>query len=512
VTAGPGAGAAPLPENPDQVIIAGAGPAGLMLAAELALRAVPVLVLDQAAEPRRDAPGMAINLSAAELLEQRGLLARLGPDAIPVPIAHFALLPLDLSRLSEHHLSSHQVAQDRLEAMLARAATELGAAIARGRRVTAVTQDSGEVSVMVSGGVAGGEVVRGRFLAGCDGADSTVRRLAGIGSTVTDAPFYGLIGQFRTDLSQLAPEHFGVRYCASGGQFMGVPLGPEEIRFVTAEFGAAPGDPAAAATPAELAARIGALTGVPVASLGEPRWLRRYRNPTGYAERYRAGRVFIAGDAARSHFPLNGLALNAALEDAVNLGWKLAAEIDGWAPPGLLDSYSAERQPEGRRAVQTIAAQLALSGPAATTGPLRELFSGLLGLRQVNHDLLYLVTGIDVRYPRGGPGAHPITGYRLPPVPLDAGTLAGALTPGRGVLAVFGGDPAGGPDLSGWAGRVDVVTARAPMPEIGPVTVLLRPDGRVAWAGPHPDGAGLDGPDDPDGLAAALRTWFGRAA
>ncbi|MCD0451735.1 FAD-dependent monooxygenase [Actinocorallia sp. API 0066] len=484
------------------VVIVGAGPAGLTLAAELGLLGVPAVVLERSAEPRTDAPGVAINVSAAELLDQRGLLDPLRADATAFPIAHYSLLTLDLGHLSAEHETSFQVPQSAVERVLAARAVELGADLRYGHEVTGLVQDDDGVTLTVS--TADGErTLRARYAVGADGADGVVRTLAGIGFDLVDEPFAGLIGEFTVDYAEVAVQHLGVHYSPAGGHFMGIPLGPDLLRVVTAEFTRSPADPAAEPDLDELIERADALTSQALRTK-ETLWLRRYTNPTGVAESYRAGRVLLAGDAAHSHFPLNGQAITTGIEDAFNLGWKLAAVLAGHGTDDLLDTYDAERRPIGRQVVDSVRAQVALSGPEEEIGPLRELFGRLIGLEPVNRRLLYEVTNVAVYYPVPGVPHHRLLGFRLPPVPLttSAGpvTLAETLHEGRGVLLDFSGGAAGLTALAGWAGRVGVVTAE-PVAKIDAPVVLLRPDGHVAWAGPAEAAA--------EGLPPILGTWFG---
>lgn len=491
-------------EKNEDVVIVGAGPAGLMLAFELGLQGVRAVVLERRAEPRDDSPGVAINLSTAELLDQRGLLARLGDDAVPFPVAHFSLLPLELDDFSKHHLPAHQLSQPTLERMLEAAAVEHGARIRRGHELVRLEQD--DTGVVVTVRTAGGEhTIRSRFVVGCDGTEGAVRESAGIGFIDADRPFYGLAAEVPVAFDGLPVELLGVHYVSTGAHFMGIPIGSDRLRVVTAEFDTEPPSDEVPVDLAEVAQRTRELTGKDLVPTGAPYWLKRYRNPTGYAESFRSGRVLLAGDAAHSHFPLNGLALNLGIEDAVNLGWKLAAEIDGWAPTGLLDSYDGERRPVGRAIVENVRAQVALSGPEEKVGPLRELLGELIRLKPVHRRLLYTITGISMRYPVTGDTPHTVQGFRLPPFTFatadGAVTAADLLRTGRGILAEFtAGEPSRIPDITQWSHRVDSVVSPTPMPEIGAVTVLIRPDGRVAWAA---DAA------DESGMRDALEDWFG---
>jgi hypothetical protein len=255
-------------------------------------------------------------------------------------------------------------------------------------------------------------------------------------------------------------------------------------------------------TVGELRAAAERITGT-AQELAEPTWAYRYANRTRLVSRYRDGRVFLAGDAAHVHYFAAGHGVTTGLHDAVNLGWKLAAEVHGHAPAGLLETYHAERHPVGRRACVSAEAQLALLYPPERVAPLRELFGELVRFPDVNRHLVGVVT--DVRYPfeETGTPAHPLLGAPAPDVPLKTPdgetTLAATLRSGRGVvLDLRGRNGAGG--VSGWEDRVDLVTA-APVTELEAARLLIRPDGHVAWAETEDAGD--------ESLRAALTTWFG---
>ena len=478
----------------DTVIIVGAGPIGLLLATELGLAGTPAVVLERRAEPDPRSPAMAINGATVELLDQRGLLDPLREHTLVLPAAHFSHLWLDLTPLAGRHEPSLVVPQWRIEQLLEARAAELGVDVRRGVEVTGLEQDDTGVTVTTSTGD-----VRGAYVVGADGWDSTVRRLAGIGFPLRESQFYGLIGDLEADWSSLQPGQVGASYSPAGGTYAGTPTQPGTVRIATAEWGVSPEDPDAPVTLEELNTRVKRLTGTEFAG-ATPRWLARTTNPTANAETYRSGRVFLAGDAAHVFFPFNGQRLSTGFQDALNLGWKLAADLRGDAPEGLLDTYHAERHPAGAWAVANVAAQEALVDPTASTQPLREVFTRLIGLGDSNRFLAETVMGLGVRYPVGD-GA--LLGDRLPHVPLktseEESSVAAVLRSGRGVLLLLSGDATA---AAGYADRVDVVTAAA-TEAIPAGAVLLRPDGHVAWT----DTAEREG-TGPD-LATALRTWFG---
>jgi 2-polyprenyl-6-methoxyphenol hydroxylase-like FAD-dependent oxidoreductase len=475
----------------DTVVIAGAGPTGLMLACELGLSGVDTVVLETRAEPRQDAPGMAINAGVIELLDQRGLMAPVRMGTRSLPTVHFAMLPLDATKLARHE-DTVLVLQSRLERVLAGRAAELGVDIRRGHEVVAVEQDAGGVTVTARTAT-GEERVRARYLVGCDGRDSAVRELAGIGFPGVDPPFHGLVGDVEVSYFDLLPSQLGAHLCPSGGHYAGAPLEEGVLRVVTAEFGRRP--PEGEVTLDELRAAVRRLTGTDLKA-GAVRWLTRYGNPTRNAEKYQQGAVFLAGDAAHIHFPLNGQGIATGVYDAVNLGWKLAAELHGWAPADLLTSYHTERHPVGEWTCTNVRAQIELCYPPEKVAPIREFLLGLRQVDTINEHLIELVTGLGVRYPIGD---HPLAGRRLPHVPLGATSVPELLHGGRGVLLDLSDGHARLPDVTGWHDRIDVVTAPSTQ-DIDAAAVLLRPDGHVAWAGDDGTTAGLE---------TAVKAWFG---
>jgi bifunctional hydroxylase/dehydrase len=478
----------------ETVAIAGAGPVGLMLAGELALAGIPAVVLERSPEPRTVSLGMAINSTVVELLHQRGLMDALREDGLEWSQAHFAQLWLDPTRLNEPHEYTYLLPQTRLEQRLEEWASDLGAKVRRGVEVEDFEQDPAGVRVRGAGGE---ETIDCSYLVGCDGARSTVRDRAGIGFPGAEFPFYGITGDF--ELTDELTAHFGVHQCETG-LFTVAPAEAGRLRVSTGEFDVLPPAPDEPVTVAELRDRITGLTGVELTDL-RPVWMVRWHDETRQAAAYRSGRVLLAGDAAHVHFPLGGQALSTGIEDAVNLGWKLAAELAGHAPDGLLDSYHAERHPVGARACLTTRAQAALMRPLSQVGPLREVLTELIAFDEVNDYLVRMAAGLDVRYPMAG-ASHPLAGTRLPNAALrtaDGDTdVSRLLHAGRGVLLDLSPEPLSA--LGDWADRIDLVRAE-PTPTIAAHRLLLRPDGRVAWAGGTEPGA--------DGLSAAIRAWFG---
>ncbi|MFI6001376.1 monooxygenase [Streptomyces sp. NPDC051366] len=476
------------------VIVVGAGPTGLMLAGELALAGVRTRVVERRDAPQQDSRALTLHPRSVELMDQRGLAGRFLTLGRTVPGWHFAGLDtqLDFGALDSRHAYTLFLAQARTEALLEERARELGVEIRRGYETTGLRQDRDGVEVDVRG-PAGLETVRARYVAGCDGGRSIVRQEAGIDFPGTAETLTGILGDFTV----ADPDSLG-RARAKG--VLAIPLEGGLTRFVLI-------DPERMRTPAGEPATVEEFRDSLVRICGSdcgidrPRWLSRFGNATRLAERYRSDRVLLAGDAAHIHFPAAGQGLNTGLQDAMNLGWKLAAEIRGWAPPGLLDTYHDERYPVGlavteNTEVQTLLAELTLvpsyQRPAAA---LRKLLEDLLGIKEVNRRLAGLVSALGVGYPAADPGADPLVGARMPDIALSiAGSTASRayelLHEGRFVLLNlaeeqdFDVDGGAGGD-GGWADRVTAVTTtghRGHPGLDGVAEVLVRPDGHIAWA------------------------------
>ncbi|WP_030159019.1 monooxygenase [Streptomyces sp. NRRL S-244] len=472
------------------VIVVGAGPTGLMLACELALAGVRTRIVERRDAPQLDSRALTLHPRSVELMDQRGLADRFLALGRTVPGCHFAGLGtrLDFAALDSRHGYTLFLAQARTEALLEERARELGVEIHRGRETTGLRQDPDGVDVDVHG-PGGARTVRASYVVGCDGGRSIVRHEAGIGFPGTDETLTGILGDFAVaDLESLgqARAEGVLAVPLEGGLTRFVLIDPERMRTPAAE-------PVTVEEFRESLIRIcGSDCGI-----GRPRWLSRFGNATRLAERYRSGRVLLAGDAAHIHFPAAGQGLNTGLQDAMNLGWKLAAEIHGWAPSGLLDTYHGERHPVGvavteNTEVQTLLAELTLvpsyQRPAAA---LRRLLDELLGIEEVNRRLAGLVSALGIGYPATGPGADPLVGTRMPDIPLGiAGSPASRvyelLHEGRFVLLNLAQER-GFDTGEGWADRVTSVTsvtsdgARHARLD-GVAEVLVRPDGHIAWA------------------------------
>ncbi|MFI6027225.1 FAD-dependent monooxygenase [Amycolatopsis magusensis] len=500
------------------VIIAGAGPVGLMLAGELRLAGVRPLVLERYAERSEVPRANGLGGHILEMLRYRGVLEEFEAASIgmahPAPKYPFGDVHLDFSNLADPPLRGLYLPQQRLERLLEERAAELGAEVRRGHEITGFTQDDTAVTVQATG-PDGAYEVTGRYLVGCDGGRSRVRELAGIAFPGTTYPEVNRLGQVTLPDSVTTSDNGDLEVPGLGlvragftrterGLFGFGWLSPGLALIQTTEK-----EPAeigeGGLTLAELGDSIERVLGGRL-PLGEPVRLSRYQFQARQAERYRDGRVLIAGDAAHL-FPATGVGLNAGLYDAVNLAWKLTGELDGWAPPGLLDTYHAERHYAGARTMMHTQAQVALRrglDPAADA--LRELFLEIVTDEQPLRRIGSLLAGADLRYPM--PGAdHPLAGGFAPDLTLhtDQGTtgVAELMHPARPVLL----DLADRADLrevaQDWKEIVEIRTAKA---EDRPADALLiRPDAHVAWAA----ATGEPGETAAPALRTALTTWFG---
>ncbi|WP_407564731.1 FAD-dependent monooxygenase [Streptomyces sp. 184] len=483
------------------VIIVGAGPTGLMLAGELGLHGISVIVLDRLAEPIKESRALGFSARTIEEFDQRGLLARLG-QVDTIPVGHFGGIPLDYRVIEGGSYGARGVPQSRTEGMLAGRAAETGAQIRRAVEVTGLAQDDTGVTLRATGadGADAGPL-RARYVVGCDGARSVVRKAAGIGFPGTEP---GIELRF-ADIAgvQLRPRFSGER--VPGGMVMVLPLGPDRCRIVyydRAEPLRKGPDPI---TFDEVARTFHKLSGEDISG-ATPLWVSSTTDVSRLADAYRSGRVFVAGDAAHVHLPIGAQGMSAGVQDAVNLGWKLGLVLKGLAPDALLDTYHDERHPVGARILANTLAQrmLYLGGDEIT--PLVEVFAELMRHESVQRRLAGMVTGLDIRHAAdAAAGAHPLLGRRLPDGEVTTRdgqrtTVHELLHPGRGVLLDATGEDAVGGTAKRWSDRVDLVAAEpgGVLPEGG--ALLVRPDGYVAWAAPDDDGAPP---------AEALERWFG---
>lgn len=479
------------------VVVAGAGPTGLTLAGELRLAGVDVVVLDRLTEPTGESRGIGLTVRTTEVLDQRGLLPRFGPVQTGTA-GHFGGIPLDLSVLDAPLEAARTVPQSTTEAVLAGWARELGADLRRGHEVTGVAADADGVTVEL----AGRAPLRARYLVGCDGGRSVVRRSAGFDFPGTPAATELLLADVRG--VTIPPRMIGQQ--VSGGMVMSAPLPGGAHRIIVGERGAPPRrrtEPPAFAEVADVWKR---LTDTDI-SHAEPIWVSAFGDAARLTTEYRRGRVLLAGDAAHVHLPAGGQGMNTGIQDAVNLGWKLAAVLRGTAPEALLDTYHAERHPVGERLLANTKAQSLFILGGEEVAPLREVLRELVAYPEVERHLAARVTGLDIRYEVGG-GSHPLLGARLPRRALlrdgRATDTAALLRAGRGVLLDLTGNAVLRRRARPWTDRIDVVTATAAetiAPGARTTALLVRPDGHVAWAAPgsHHD------------LATAMDRWFGPA-
>jgi bifunctional hydroxylase/dehydrase len=486
------------------VIIVGAGPTGLMLAAELGLHNVSTIVLDRLDEPIRQSRALGFSARTIEEFGQRGLLARFG-EVGTIPVGHFGGVPLDYRVIEGGSYGARGIPQSRTEAVLGQRAGELGADVRRGHEVTGIAADADGVAVDVRH--AGGEQrLRAAYLVGADGARSTVRKAAGI-------DFPGTVATMEMWLADVAGCDLRPRFSGElvpGGMVMVLPLGPTAQRVVVYQHATGVRGTSEPPTFAEVADAFHRLTGEDISG-GRPLWVSFFTDTSRQAAAYRSGRILLAGDAAHIHMPIGGQGMSAGVQDAVNLGWKLAAEVLGHAPADLLDSYHSERHPVGARVVTNTLAQRWLYLGGDQMSPLRELFAELMQYPDVRRHLAGMVTGLDISYDVGA-GDHRLLGRRVPDAELvvqsgEPGktSVFELLHRGRGLLLSFRGEAVAGV-AAGWADRIDIVTATphgaepdGPFHDVG--ALLVRPDGYVAWV-TGPDGGA-------DGLEEALKRWFG---
>jgi 3-(3-hydroxy-phenyl)propionate hydroxylase len=477
------------------VVIAGGGPTGLMLAAELALAGVDVAIVERRAS--HDLTGSragGLHSRTIEVLDQRGIADRFLSQGQVAQVAGFAWIPLDISDFPTRHNYGLGLWQNHIERILASWVGELAVPIYRGREVTGFAQDDTGVDVEVSDG----RSLRAEYLVGCDGGRSLIRKAAGIEFPGWDPTMSCLIAEV-----EMAEEpEWGIRRDDKGIHSLSrLEDGPVRV-LVTEQHVGQTSEPTLRDLSEALIAVFGTDYGI-----HSPTWISRFTDMTRQAASYRDRRVLLAGDAAHVHSPAGGQGLNIGVQDAVNLGWKLAQVVNQTSPESLLDTYHAERHPVGARVLQNTMAQTALMGSGARIDALRDTMSELLSMDEPRKRFAAMMSGLDIHYDLGE--GHPLLGRRLPD--LDLVTANGPLRvftllhDARPVLLNLG-EP-GGFDITPWADRVRLIDAeyvgKWELPVFGGVTaptaVLIRPDGYVAWVG---DGTDL-------GLPEALSTWFG---
>jgi 2-polyprenyl-6-methoxyphenol hydroxylase-like FAD-dependent oxidoreductase len=426
----------------ERVVIAGGGPTGLMLACELTLAGVDVLVLERLAGPSGESRAGGIHARTMEILDQRGMLEPFLAEGRVIQAGHFAGLRLDFTSFPTRYPYLLAILQRRIEWLLEARAAELGVRLRREIEVTGLTQRAERVDIATSAGP-----IEAEYLVGCDGGRSTVRRLAGIDFPGTPASMTSILGD--VELAD-PPPHAIFQERHPLGNVSVLDFEPGWYRVMTSQFDTV-ADRDAPVTADELRATLKQVAGTDF-GLHSPRWISRYNDAARQAATYRSGRVLLAGDAAHIHYPAGGQGLNTGVQDAFNLGWKLAAVVRGEAGADLLDTYEKERHPVAARVLQNTRAQTALTRTDPQTDALRETFAGLIGVDAVNRRLGMMLAGLDIRYDLGdGPQ---LLGERVPDLDLADGTrLYERLRDGRWLL----------------------------LDEPGVDRMLIRPDGHVAW-------------------------------
>jgi 2-polyprenyl-6-methoxyphenol hydroxylase-like FAD-dependent oxidoreductase len=490
------------------VVIVGAGPTGLMLAGELALAGVDVAVVERrATQHLHGSRAGGLSARTLEVLDQRGIADRFLAEGQKAQVAGFAVTRLDISDFPTRHSYGLALWQKHIERILAGWVGELPVTFYRGRDASGFTQDANGVDVQVSDG----KPLRAQYLVGCDGGRSVIRKAAGIDFPGWNATTSALLAE--AEMTE-EPET-GIRRTPSGmhaigkeayeikdGQVVYAKGGTVGVMITEAEIGTS--EPTLRDISEGLIAVYGTDYGI-----HSPTWITRFTDMTRQAAAYRKGRVLLAGDAAHVHSPVGGQGLNTGVQDAVNLGWKLAQVVKRISSESLLDTYHAERHPVGARVLRNTMAQVALVHRTdERTDALRDVVSELLGMDEPRKRFGAMMSGLDIRYDLGE--GHPLLGRRMPD--LDLVTAGGPvrvfslLHEARPVLLDFG-EP-GGISITPWTDRVQLVGAKYDgaweLPVIGavaaPAAVLVRPDGYVAWVGDQGQ----------TGLSDALTTWFGQ--
>jgi 3-(3-hydroxy-phenyl)propionate hydroxylase len=481
------------------VVIAGGGPTGLMLAGELALAGVDVAIVERRASQELDGSRSGgLHSRTIEVLDQRGIAGRFLSEGQAVRVVGFSGIRLDISDFPTRHNYLLALRQSHFEPILAAWVSELGVPIAREREVTGFAQDDAGVDVELSDG----QSLRADYLVGCDGGRSLIRKTAGIEFPGWDPSVSSLVAE-----AEMSGEpEWGIRYDDNGTQALGRLEDGKRVGVVVSErYAGQAGEP----TLRDLSRALIAVWGTDY-GVHSPTWISRFTDMTRQAASYRKGRVLLVGDAAHVHYPVGGQGLNTGLQDAVNLGWKLAQVVKGTSPEDLLDTYHAERHPVAARVLHNTMAQTALTRADARVSALRDTMSELLSMDEPRKRIAAMISGLDIHYDLGE--GHPLLGRRMPDLELATANgplrVFALLHQARPVLLNLG-EP-GGFDITPWADRVQLIKAKYvgpwELPVLGevaaPASVLIRPDGYVAWVGDLTD----------QGLPDVLTTWFGPAA
>jgi 2-polyprenyl-6-methoxyphenol hydroxylase-like FAD-dependent oxidoreductase len=493
------------------VVIAGGGPTGLMLAGELALAGVDVAIVER--RPNQELAGSragGLHARTIEVFDQRGIADRFLSEGQKAQVAGFAGNRLDISDFPTRHPYGLGLRQNHIERILAGWVDDLAVTIYRGIEVADFAQDDSGLDVMLGDG----RSLRAQYLVGCDGGRSVIRKAAGIAFPGSDPTTSNLIAE--AELAEPPPE-WGIHRDALGihslgrieyeirdGKIVYADRGPVGILVTERQVGAT-GEP----TLADLSEALIAVYGTDY-GIHSPTWISRFTDATRQAETYRKGRVLLAGDAAHIHPPDGGQGLQTGVQDAVNLGWKLAQVVKGTSAESLLDTYHAERHPVAARVLRNTMASIILRREDERTKALRDTMAELLGMDEPRKRFAAMMSGLDIRYDLGA--GHPLLGRRMPDLDIDTAKgplrVFALLHDARPVLLNLGAP--GSHDIAPWADRVKIVDATYDgvweLPVLGAVTapdaVLIRPDGYVAWVGDRAQ----------TGLADALTTWFGPPA
>ena len=489
------------PISDHAVVVAGGGPTGLMLAGELALAGVDVAIVERrASQDLIGARAGGLHSRTIEVLDQRGIADRFLSQGQLAQVAGFSQIPLDISDFPTRHPYGLALWQNHIERILAGWVGELAVPIYRGREVTSIAQDRTGVDVELSNG----QFLRAEYLVGCDGGRSVIRKAAGIEFSGWDPTTSYLIAEVEMAVETGEAPEWGIRHDALGVHALSrlEDGGPVRVMVTERHLG-----PTSEPTLRDLSEALIAVYGTDY-GIHSPAWISRFTDMARQAAAYRDRRVLLAGDAAHVHHPVGGQGLNTGVQDAVNLGWKLAQVVNQTSPDSLLDTYHAERHPVAARVLRNAMAQMALLRRLDDrTKALRDTISELLSMDEPRKRFAAMMSGLDIHYDLGE--GHPLLGRRMPD--LDLVTANGPLRvftllhDARPVLLNLG-EP-GGFDIAPWANRVQLIDAKYvgewDLPVLGAVTaptaVLIRPDGYVAWVGDRPH----------LGLADALTTWFG---
>ena len=478
------------------VVIVGGGPTGLMLAGELALAGIDVGIVERRAnQDLIESRAGGLHSRTIEVLDQRGIADRFLSEGQVAQVAGYAWIRLDISDFPSRHPYGIALWQEHIERILADWVDELKVPIYRRREVTGIAQDGTGVDVALSDG----QPLRADYLVGCDGGRSVVRKAAGIEFAGWDPTTSCVIGE--VELGGEPP--WGMRHDALGihGFSRREEDGPVRVMVTEKHLGST-GEP----TLRDLSEALVVVYGTDY-GIHSPVWISRFTDMTRQAAAYRDRRVLLAGDAAHVHAPTGGQGLNTGVQDAVNLGWKLAQVVNQTSPDSLLDTYHAERHPVAARVLHNTMAQVALMRADERTKALHDTMSEVLKMEEPRKRFAGMLSGLDIHYDLGD--GHPLLGRRMPDLDLVTATgplrMFTLLHDARPVLLNLG-EP-GGVDITGWADRVQLIDAKYvgtwELPVLGvvnaPDAVLIRPDGHVAWAGDQ----------TPVGLDDALTTWFG---